>query len=127
MIWRIGEQQILAADGRSFVLIGSNGEVSSRYESSISGYDDGSLSVEYLVDDSRFVRRTARDESGVITQTRDRVVLTGLRPADEAATRALVDLALAEDHARTQQAAAREKHEDEARVRAIAGALDDFG
>ncbi|HKP62716.1 MAG TPA: hypothetical protein VJV78_38535 [Polyangiales bacterium] len=127
MIWRLDDQQILAADGDSFVLIGSNGEVSSRYDPSNDGYDDGFLRVDYLVDGSRFLSRTVRDEFGVIKKTRDRVVLTGLRPADEAATRALVDVALAEESARAAQAAAREKQEDEARVRAIDGALDDFG
>jgi hypothetical protein len=123
VIWRAGTC-LLTADGDAFALVDASGAVVRWYGSRSYSDEDDLWTWDHCVDGDRFYRRTSIEHAGQPVRCDRELVLDGLVPADEAATRAVVAAALAADAAMRHEARLREDHAAEARVAAIAGARD---
>jgi len=121
MIWRTGEHLLVAVDG-TFVVIDPTGAVTQRYGSRTYSDEDDLWIWDQFVAGGRLYERTRIERYCQETRRDLEVVLEGLAPDDDPATRARVAAALSADAVLCDEARARKQRAGQARVAAITGA-----
>jgi hypothetical protein len=127
MIWRAGEQ-VVARHGDSFVLLSARGELVGRFApSSFSDEGDRWRTAQRVVGTELQERTTIDRRSGEARVYEEKVLLRGLQPVDDEATRRLVAGALAAVESASARAQAERERVAEGRVTAIDGAYEALG
>ena len=94
--WAVCSEQVVARHGDSFVLLSARGELVGRFApSSFSDEDDRWRTAQRVVGTELQERTTIDRRSGEARVYEEKVLLRGLQPVDDEATRRLVAGALA--------------------------------
>ena len=127
VIWRAGDD-LLVKRGDSFVVLAPSGKVTAWHSPSSTSDEDDLWRTAQQVIGADLVERTTVDRWGGEERVHEeRVLLRGLRPVEDEATKRFVETALAAADTATARAREERARVAHARVEAIDGAFEDFG